>query len=224
MKKNENFITVVDVGSSKVCCLIAERSQDNSQELEIKGIGLHRSDGIKNGSIVDMEKVERSIRQTVQTAEKMAKVTIENIIVNFFESRYESHRFKTALNINGSEIGHQDLNKFNRKTNNCGGIEGGMSNAQPIVIRVVMKPIPTLIKPLRSIDIVSKENKLAHKERTDSCSVPAASIVAESMLCFVLADAMLEKFGTTVLKKILLRIKKFYIRPQLTTLLMVRVE
>ena len=86
MKKNENFITVVDVGSSKMCCLIAERSQDNSQELEIKGIGLHRSDGIKNGSIVDMEKVERSIRQTVQTAEKMAKVTIENIIVNFFES------------------------------------------------------------------------------------------------------------------------------------------
>ena len=112
MKKNENFITVVDVGSSKVCCLIAERSQDNSQELEIKGIGLQRSDGIKNGSIVDMEKVERSIRQTVQTAEKMAKVTIENIIVNFFESRYESRRFKTALNINGGEIGDQDLKKI----------------------------------------------------------------------------------------------------------------
>ena len=112
MKKNENFITVVDVGSSKMCCLIAERSQDNSQELEIKGIGLQRSDGIKNGSIVDMEKVERSIRQTVQTAEKMAKVTIENIIVNFFESRYESRRFKTALNINGGEIGDQDLKKI----------------------------------------------------------------------------------------------------------------
>ena len=70
-----------------------------------------------------------------------------------------------------------------------------MSNAQPIVIRAMMKPIPTLIKPLRSVDIQDKEEKLAHKERTDSCAVPAASIVAESMLCFVLADAMLEKFG-----------------------------
>ena len=92
------------------------------------------------------------------------------------------------------EIGH-DGEKYIRHSNNAGGIEGGMSNAQPIVIRAVMKPIPTLIKPLRSIDIETKEEKLAHKERTDSCAVPAASIVAESMLCFVLADALLEKFG-----------------------------
>ena len=70
-----------------------------------------------------------------------------------------------------------------------------MSNAQPIVLRMAMKPIPTLIKPLRSVDIHSKETKDAHKERTDSCAVPAASIIAESMLCFVLTDALLEKFG-----------------------------
>ena len=70
-----------------------------------------------------------------------------------------------------------------------------MSNAQPVVIRMAMKPIPTLIKPLRSVDIRTKEKKDAHKERTDSCAVPAASIIAESMLCFVLADALLEKFG-----------------------------
>ena len=91
------------------------------------------------------------------------------------------------------EIGH-DGEKFIRYTNNAGGIEGGMSNAQPIVIRMAMKPIPTLIKPLRSVDIRTKEKKDAHKERTDSCAVPAASIIAESMLCFVLADALLEKF------------------------------
>ena len=60
---------------------------------------------------------------------------------------------------------------------------------------MAMKPIPTLIKPLRSVDIRTKEKKDAHKERTDSCAVPAASIIAESMLCFVLADALLEKFG-----------------------------
>lgn len=92
------------------------------------------------------------------------------------------------------EIGH-DGEKFTRYTNNAGGIEGGMSNAQPIVLRMAMKPIPTLIKPLRSVDIHTKKEKDAHKERTDSCAVPAASIIAESMLCFVLADALLEKFG-----------------------------
>ena len=92
------------------------------------------------------------------------------------------------------EIGH-DGEKFIRYSNNAGGVEGGMSNAQPIVIRMAMKPIPTLIKPLHSVDIHSKEKKDAHKERTDSCAVPAASIIAESMLCFVLADALLEKFG-----------------------------
>jgi len=92
------------------------------------------------------------------------------------------------------EIGH-DGESFTRYSNNAGGIEGGMSNAQPIILRMAMKPIPTLIKPLRSVDIQSKEQKDAHKERTDSCAVPAASIIAESMLCFVLADALLEKFG-----------------------------
>ena len=65
-----------------------------------------------------------------------------------------------------------------------------------------MKPIPTLIKPLRSIDIKNKESKLAHKERTDACSVPAASVVAESMICFVLADALLEKFGGDTMEQL----------------------
>jgi len=98
----------------------------------------------------------------------------------------------------GSEVHDEigwDGTKYTRLSNNSGGIEGGMSTAQPLVLRIAMKPIPTLIKPLQSIDIVTKEPKEAHKERTDACAVPAASIIAESMLCFVLADALLEKFG-----------------------------
>ena len=98
----------------------------------------------------------------------------------------------------GSEVHDEigwDGGKYTRHSNNAGGIEGGMSNAQPIVLRMAMKPIATLIKPLRSVDIETKEAKEAHKERTDSCAVPAASIISESMLCFVLADALLEKFG-----------------------------
>lgn len=88
-----------------------------------------------------------------------------------------------------------DGNTYTRPTNNAGGIEGGMSNAQPIVVRVVMKPIPTLRKPLGSVDIKTRKRQEAHKERTDVCAVPAASIIAESMVCFALADAVLEKFG-----------------------------
>jgi len=99
------------------------------------------------------------------------------------------------------EIGYNGKN-FTRYTNNAGGIEGGMSNAQPLVVQVSMKPIATLIKPLRSVDLISKKVKNAHKERTDSCAVPAASIIAESMLCFVLLDSILEKFGGDSLKQL----------------------
>ena len=70
-----------------------------------------------------------------------------------------------------------------------------MSNAQIIVINGSMKPLSTLTKPLKSIDIKSKNKELAHKERTDSCAVPAASIIAESMACLVIADTLLDKFG-----------------------------
>jgi len=117
--------------------------------------------------------------------------------VNAFKGIEIGNGFSGGMKF-GSEVHDEigwDGNKFIRHSNNAGGIEGGMSNAQPIVVRMVMKPIPTLMKPLKSVDIESKEEKDAHKERTDACAVPAAAIIAESMLCFVLADALLEKFG-----------------------------
>jgi len=105
----------------------------------------------------------------------------------------------------GSEIHDEigwDGKHYKRFSNNAGGIEGGMSNAMPINVKVAMKPIPTLIKSLRSVDIHTKERKDAHKERTDSCAVPAASIIAESMMCIVLADVVLEKFGGDSMKQL----------------------
>ena len=84
---------------------------------------------------------------------------------------------------------------FFRKTNNSGGIEGGMSNGENIIIRCAMKPIPTLNKPLESVDMETKEVKLAQIERSDVCAVPSCSIVAESMLAFVLANEISIKFG-----------------------------
>ena len=126
-----------------------------------------------------------------------ARIAEAIMSVNAFKGIEIGLGFSQAARL-GSEV-HDEIGwngtRYTRFTNNAGGIEGGMSNAQPVVVRAVMKPIPTLIKPLKSVDINTKEEKLAHKERTDSCAVPAASIVGEGMLCFVLADALLEKFG-----------------------------
>ncbi len=88
-----------------------------------------------------------------------------------------------------------EKNRFYRKTNYAGGIEGGITNGMPIVIRAAMKPIPTLRKPLQSVDIVTKEPFEAAYERSDVCAVPAASVIGEAMTAIVIADAFLEKFG-----------------------------
>lgn len=84
---------------------------------------------------------------------------------------------------------------FHRNTNHAGGIEGGMTNGETVVIKGAMKPLPTLTKPLRSVDIATGEEASALKERTDSCTVPAAGVVGEAMAALVFADAYLEKFG-----------------------------
>jgi len=82
-----------------------------------------------------------------------------------------------------------------RKTNHAGGVEGGMSNGEDIVLRAAMKPIPTLMKPLRSVDLESKKPFKASVERSDVCAVPAAGVVGEAVVAFDIAAAMIEKFG-----------------------------
>jgi len=85
--------------------------------------------------------------------------------------------------------------KFARKTNNAGGIEGGMTNGEDVVVRAVMKPIPTMKEPLNSVDLSSKQPYPAHFERSDVCAVPACAVVAEAMCAIVILDEMLQKFG-----------------------------
>jgi chorismate synthase len=82
-----------------------------------------------------------------------------------------------------------------RETNHAGGLEGGMTNGEPLSVRAAIKPISTMTKPLRSVDIKTKEADKAHKERTDSTVVPAAGVVGEAMVCLVLARCYREKFG-----------------------------
>jgi chorismate synthase len=83
-----------------------------------------------------------------------------------------------------------------RKTNNAGGVEGGMSNGEDIIVRGYMKPISTLMNGLNTIDIDTKKQARASTERSDVCAVPAAGVVGEAVLAFIMAKAFLEKFGT----------------------------
>jgi len=84
---------------------------------------------------------------------------------------------------------------FDRRSNSAGGLEGGVTNGQPVIVRAAMKPISTLRKPLRSVDMATKEAVEAVVERSDVCAVPAGGVVGEAVVAFVLADATLEKFG-----------------------------
>jgi chorismate synthase len=93
------------------------------------------------------------------------------------------------------EIFYDDGRGYFRETNRAGGLEGGMTTGEPLVVRGSMKPLPTLTKPLRSVDISTHEPAAALRERTDSCTVPAAGVVGEAMVAFVLADAYRRKFG-----------------------------
>jgi chorismate synthase len=93
------------------------------------------------------------------------------------------------------EIFFSEERGFFRETNRAGGLEGGMTTGDPLVVRAAMKPLPTLTKPLRSVDLASKEPAQALRERTDSCTVPAAGVVGESMVALVLGAGYREKFG-----------------------------
>ena len=84
---------------------------------------------------------------------------------------------------------------YSRSTNNAGGIEGGISNGEDIVLSACMKPISTLMKPLDSVNVLTKKSSKAATERSDICAVESAAVVAESVVAYVLADALLEKFG-----------------------------
>ena len=112
----------------------------------------------------------------------------------------------------GSEVHDEifiDGGKIYRKTNRAGGFEGGMTNGEDLIIRAAMKPIPTLMKPLQTVDIATKNPTTASKERSDTCAIWAAEVVGEAMAAIVLADAFVEKFGGDALGDTLLNLKNY---------------
>jgi len=104
---------------------------------------------------------------------------------------------------NAAKLGHEvhdelfpdENGRIRRETNRAGGIEGGMTNGTPIVVRAAVKPIPTTLSPLRSVDLATGKATLTEYQRSDVCVVPAAAVVGEAMIAWTLADALLEKYG-----------------------------
>ncbi|MEK4485377.1 chorismate synthase [Psychrobacillus sp. FSL H8-0484] len=127
-----------------------------------------------------------------------AKLAMAMMSINAFKGVEVGLGFEMA-NLFGSQVHDQiswnEDKGYTRDTNRLGGLEGGMSTGMPIVIRGVMKPIPTLYKPLQSVDIDTKEPFKASIERSDSCAVPAASVVAEAVIAWEIAAAVLDTFN-----------------------------
>src|SRR3989338_3338352 len=139
----------------------------------VKGIG-----GINSGKIIRDMDVARKNREISQMY--CVDGDIEPKIIERIKQTTENKAIRRG---------------FKRLTNNAGGIEGGISNGEPIIARAFMKPIPTLKKPLRSVDLITKEAIVATYERSDVCAVPAASVVCEAMIAYEITRAFLEKFG-----------------------------
>jgi chorismate synthase len=137
-------------------------------------------------------KLDGKIAQAIMSMQAVKGIEIGNGFSNAQSFGSEVH----------DEIGYQKQKGFFHWTNHAGGIEGGMTNGEPIVVRVAKKPISTLKTPLRSINIESKEEVRAAYERSDVCALPAASVIGESICAWVIADAFLEKMGGDFISEI----------------------
>jgi chorismate synthase len=146
------------------------------------------------------EKLDGQLAQAVMSIQAMKAVEIGDGVKSSARPGSEVHDAlyprAEADAAGGAEIGERFNLPFTRQTNHAGGIEGGMSNGSRLRLRAYMKPIPTLRKGLPSLSFPEYEAETAHYERSDVCAVPAASIVAKAMVAFVLARAVLRKFGS----------------------------
>ncbi|MDA2384124.1 chorismate synthase [Bacillus cereus] len=181
---------------SPVRCL-----DDESGNQMMKAIDDAKANGDSIGGIVEVivEGMPIGVGSYVHYDRKLdAKLAAAIMSINAFKGVEIGIGFEAAHRP-GSEVHDEILwneeHGYTRRTNNAGGLEGGMTTGMPIVVRGVMKPIPTLYKPLQSVDIDTKEPFTASIERSDSCAVPAASVVAEAVVAWELATALIEQFG-----------------------------
>lgn len=165
-----------------------------------------KANGDSIGGIVEVivEGMPAGVGSYVHYDRKLdAKLAAAILSINAFKGVEFGIGFEAADRF-GSEV-HDEIawseeRGYYRSTNRLGGLEGGMTTGMPLVIKGVMKPIPTLYKPLKSVDINTKEEFTASIERSDSCAVPAAAVVAESVVAWELANAIVEQFPSDTLK------------------------
>lgn len=159
-----------------------------------------KKDGDSIGGIVEVvvENIPAGIGSYVHYDRKLDGRLAQAVVsINAFKGVSFGEGFKAAEKPGSEiqdEIAYDNEKGYHRLSNHLGGLEGGMSNGMPIVINGVMKPIPTLYKPLNSVDIDSKDSFKATIERSDSCAVPAASVVCEHVIAFEVAKAITEEY------------------------------
>ncbi|HHC6179823.1 TPA: chorismate synthase [Staphylococcus aureus] len=179
---------------------IAQAMRDNIDEAKNEG------DSIGGVVQVVVENMPVGVGSYVHYDRKLdGKIAQGVVSINAFKGVSFGEGFKAAEKP-GSEIQDEILYNseigYYRGSNHLGGLEGGMSNGMPIIVNGVMKPIPTLYKPLNSVDINTKEDFKATIERSDSCAVPAASIVCEHVVAFEIAKALLEEFQSNHIEQL----------------------
>ena len=206
----------IDVPDNLTVAEIKERAAHSEvsivnpeREEEIKAyIDQIKKDGDTIGGVIEtvVGGVPVGLGSYVQWDKKLdAKIAQGIVSINAFKGvefgvGFEAGRLKGSQVMD--EILWSEEDGFTRRTNNLGGFEGGMTNGQPIVVRGVMKPIPTLYKPLMSVDIETHEPYKATVERSDPTALPAAGVVMESVVATVLATEVLEKFSSDNLEEL----------------------
>ncbi|HDD0423930.1 TPA: chorismate synthase [Staphylococcus aureus] len=190
---DRNDVRVIDDG-------IAQAMRDKIDEA--------KNDGDSIGGVVQVvvENMPVGVGSYVHYDRKLDGRIAQGVVsINAFKGVSFGEGFKAAEK-SGSEIQDEILYNtelgYYRGSNHLGGLEGGMSNGMPIIVNGVMKPIPTLYKPLNSVDINTKEDFKATIERSDSCAVPAASIVCEHVVAFEIAKALLEEFQSNHIEQL----------------------
>lgn len=190
---DRNDVRVIDDG-------IARAMRDKIDEA--------KNDGDSIGGVVQVvvENMPVGVGSYVHYDRKLDGRIAQGVVsINAFKGVSFGEGFKAAEKP-GSEIQDEILYNtelgYYRGSNHLGGLEGGMSNGMPIIVNGVMKPIPTLYKPLNSVDINTKEDFKATIERSDSCAVPAASIVCEHVVAFEIAKALLEEFQSNHIEQL----------------------
>lgn len=187
---------------SEVRCLNSELS-----DLMVEEIKKYRKAGSSLGGIYEIivtglpaglgsythwdQKLEGQLAQTILSTQAMKGVEIG---LGFESGGLPGHQVHDEITWNGT--------RYARRTNRAGGLEGGMTTGEPLIIRGVMKPIPTMLKPLKTVDIVTKKEEDTRYERSDVCALPRAVVVIENVIAPVLANAFLEKFGGNSLEEI----------------------